>query len=106
MSRILIAVVVLYAAIAIYSVFDCALRERDLIKIMPKAAWLAVIVFVPVIGIVLWYLFGRTSFPQRRPSGPAAPDDDPEYLDRIAQSVRDEQDRRRRMRERGEDPDA
>ncbi len=103
MSRLLVAIIVIYAAIAIYSVFDAALRDRDLIKIMPKWAWVLVIIFIPLIGLLLWYLFGRTSFPQSRPRG-TAPDDDADYLNRIDREMREERERQQRRRERGEDP--
>lgn len=103
MPRLLVAGVVLYAAIAIYSFFDCAFRDRSLIKVLPKWAWLLVIILIPVVGIALWYLFGRVTVPKRS-TRPIAPDDDPDYLDRISREMREERDREKRRQDR-ERPD-
>ncbi|WP_349827261.1 PLD nuclease N-terminal domain-containing protein [Brevibacterium litoralis] len=98
MPRILIGGIVLLVAITLFGVFDCLTRDRTYIKVMPKPAWVLVILFVPVIGLVLWYLFGRSSFPGggTRRSGPTAPDDDPEFLARLAEQREAEERRRRR----------
>ena len=61
----------------------------------PKWAWVLVILFVPVFGLALWYVFGRSSFRPREDSGPVAPDDDPEFLRRIADDVEAEKRRRK-----------
>lgn len=92
MARLLIIAAVLATAITLYGLFDCLLRDRGLIRVLPKAAWAIIILLVPVIGFVLWYLFGRGS--EDRPSasprrsGPTAPDDDEDYLRKVARDVR------------------
>lgn len=95
MPRILVGAIVLLTAITLYGVFDCLLRDRRHIRIMPKWAWVLVILFVPVFGLALWYVFGRSSFRPREDSGPVAPDDDPEFLRRIADDVEAEKRRRK-----------
>lgn len=99
MPRILVGAIVLLTAITLYGVFDCLLRDREHIRIMPKWAWALVILFVPVFGVVLWYVFGRSSFKPRQASGPVAPDDDPEFLRRIADDVEAEKRRRQHRAE-------
>lgn len=99
MPRILVGAIVLLTAITLYGVFDCLLRDREHIRIMPKWAWALVILLVPVFGVVLWYVFGRSSFKPRAESGPVAPDDDPEFLRRIADDVEAEKRRRRHRAE-------
>ncbi|UVI37131.1 PLD nuclease N-terminal domain-containing protein [Brevibacterium spongiae] len=92
MARILIAAIVLAAAVTLYGLFDCLLRDRGLIRVLPKPAWALIILFIPVLGFVLWYLFGRGSEakPARtgRPRGQAAPDDDVEYLRQVDREVK------------------
>lgn len=91
MARFLIAAIVLAAAVTLYGLFDCLLRDRGLIRVLPKAVWAIIILFIPVLGFVLWYFFGRgsedkqTATPRRR--GPRAPDDDAEYLRKVDRDV-------------------
>lgn len=86
MSRILLSVIVIYVAVALYSVFDAAVRDKDQIRIMPKAAWIAVIILVPLVGLLLWFLFGRGTT-NSAPTRGVAPDDDPEYLRKISEDL-------------------
>lgn len=102
MSRILVAAIALLVAITFYSLFDCMVRDRSLISVLPKWVWALVILFVPILGAILWYLFGRSSFPPKAPGrgGQRAPDDDPEYLRKVADDIADQH--RRARRENGE----
>jgi hypothetical protein len=92
MARFLIAAIVLAAAVTLYGLFDCLLRDRGLIRVLPKPAWALIILFIPVIGFVLWLLFGRGSEAKpstaRRPRGPIAPDDDEDYLRQVDRDVK------------------
>lgn len=104
MARGIVVAVVMVVAIMLYSVFDCAARPRDRIAALPKWGWILVILLLPVIGAALWFLIGRKradgGFGGRKTAGPSAPDDDPDFLQRIADDV--EQQQRRERRERGE----
>ena len=92
MARLLIAAIVLAAAVTLYGLFDCLLRDRGLIRVLPKPIWAIIVLFIPVIGFVLWYAFGRGSedkpsaAPRRR--GPSAPDDDDDYLRQVDRDVK------------------
>lgn len=86
MSRILLGAIVIYVAVALYSVFDAAVRDNDQIRIMPKAAWIAVIILVPLVGLLLWFLFGRGTTGSA-PARGVAPDDDPDYLRKISEDL-------------------
>ncbi|WP_152348486.1 PLD nuclease N-terminal domain-containing protein [Brevibacterium sp. CFH 10365] len=92
MARLLIAAIVLAAAVTLYGLFDCLLRDRGLIRVLPKPAWALIILFIPVLGFILWYLFGRGSEdkPSRgtRPRGQVAPDDDPDYLRQVDRELK------------------
>ena len=91
MARFLIAAIVLAAAVTLYGLFDCLLRDRGLIRVLPKPAWALIILFIPVLGFVLWYLFGRGSEGRPasapRPRGQVAPDDDEDYLRQVDREV-------------------
>jgi hypothetical protein len=50
---------------------------------MPKALWLAVVLFVPLVGPLAWVIAGRergSAAAAPAPAGPRAPDDDPAFL--------------------------
>ena len=92
MARLLIAAIVLAAAVTLYGLFDCLLRDRGLIRVLPKPVWALIILVIPVLGFILWYLFGRGSEdkPTRgtRPRGQVAPDDDPDYLRQVDRELK------------------
>ncbi|WP_181274758.1 PLD nuclease N-terminal domain-containing protein [Brevibacterium oceani] len=92
MARFLIAAIVLAAAVTLYGLFDCLLRDRGLIRVLPKPAWALIILFIPVLGFVLWFLFGRGSEAKpsaaQRPRGQVAPDDDDDYLRQVDRDVK------------------
>lgn len=79
----------IYAAVTIYSIVDIALIERYRVRALPKIVWVLIVIVIPIVGAVLWFLLGRirlndsgdTRGPVRR--GPAAPDDDPEFLRKL-----------------------
>lgn len=102
MSRILLSVIVIYVAVALYSVFDAAVRDKAQIRIMPKAAWIAVIILVPLVGLLLWFLFGRGTT-NSAPTRGVAPDDDPEYLRKISEDL-DWERRKKQGRNDSEEP--
>jgi hypothetical protein len=79
--------------LVVYALLDCLRRPGDQVRGLPKVAWVAVILLLPVIGALAWLLAGRgrgPAGPPRRPERPVAPDDDPDFLWRL------EQERRRR----------
>jgi Phospholipase_D-nuclease N-terminal len=76
MARLVVGVVIAALVFTIFALVDCALTERTRVRGMPKALWLLVVLVLPVLGGVLWFLIGRG--PLRRRSLP--PDDDPTFL--------------------------
>ncbi|MFQ4148366.1 PLDc N-terminal domain-containing protein [Arthrobacter sp. LAPM80] len=84
----------------VYGLIDCLRSEPSDVRSIPKAAWVVVIVLLNVIGVALWFLFGRPQYaaagsaPAQRSGGQAsgqrqqssgrgrsvAPDDDAEFL--------------------------
>jgi hypothetical protein len=96
MVRLWIVLGVVAAVFYIYSVVDCALFDRARVRGLPKPIWLLVIILFPIIGGVLWFLIGRGR--RKTPVGlrTVAPDDDPEFLKRLA-ADRDQEERIRRL---------
>ncbi len=113
MPRFLLTLAVI--GLAVYALSDLARTRSDQTGGIPKWFWAVIIVIVPVIGPLAWIVFRRAgSTPPsdsrpargasgpRRGGGPVAPDDDPEFLRRIAEQARRE--REREQRERREEP--
>lgn len=77
----------------VFCVLDCLAADSSQVRILPKAFWLALIIFVPTMGSVGWLLLGRPEKsgllprdararmnpPASRPKRPLGPDDDPRF---------------------------
>lgn len=97
MPRVLLILFVIAVAFWVVSIVDCAVQPPDRHRGVNKTAWLAIVVLLPVLGGVLWFVIGRVSKRQviaaRR-----APDDDPEFLSGLG-SISDQDERIRRLEE-------
>lgn len=100
----MLGVIVIYVAVVLYSVFDVAIRPADRVRVMPKVAWIAVLLVVPVVGIVLWFLFGRGAAPVE-PTRVVAPDDDPDFLRKLSEDLDWEKQKKRDRKKLGRDLD-
>lgn len=95
--------ILIAVGLTIFTIVDIALIDRDRVKGLPKFLWV-IIAFVFVVGPVLWFLLGRERIQPRGRGGavrrgPAAPDDDPEFLRRLSREQAQE-DRIRDLEER------
>jgi hypothetical protein len=105
MPRVILTLAII--GVAVFALADLANARKDQTGGLPKWLWAVLIVIVPVIGGLGWIVFRQSSRtttyrPPLRPlgtrsTGPVAPDDDPEFLRRLAQ----EQERRREGRREG-----
>lgn len=110
---------VLVVGLVIYTIFDVLRSEPEERFGIARALWIVLILVLPVLGSIAWLVARQQArargaggsgggsgggggsrpgpFPRgpRRPSGPVAPDDDPEFLWRL------EQQQRRAQREGG-----
>jgi hypothetical protein len=90
----------IYAAITIYSIVDIALIERSRVRALPKIIWVIVVIVLPIVGAVLWFLLGRERLSDRGARRvPRAPDDDPEFLRQLSREQQQEE-RIRQLEER------
>ena len=89
MSRLLFIGVIVVVVLSVYTLVDCAMLDRARIRGLPRWAWLLVILFVPVIGPLLWLFIGRgrRGASDRGVRRSMAPDDDHEFLRRLGEEA-------------------
>lgn len=81
MVRLLIVGIVAAVAFVVYALIHCLTSPRGEVRALNKPLWALIILVLPVVGGVLWFVMGRG-----RRSGQGAtrrtlaPDDDPEFL--------------------------
>lgn len=96
--RFLLPLALLALAFWVYSIVDCALQPPTRHRGVSKPVWMLIVLLLPIVGGILWFVIGR---PTRPPSAPPlfrAPDDDPTFLGSLGS--RAEQDERiRRLEE-------
>ena len=91
MPRYLIPLGIVAVGVIIYALIECLMTPKHQVRAFPKAAWVLVIVLVPLIGALLWLFLGRArsrrngsgGAPGGRPSAPrrpTSPDDDAAFL--------------------------
>lgn len=96
MTRVLLILALVLAAFWVYTIVDCSVQPADRHRGVSKPIWILIVIFLPVLGGLLWLTVGRV----RRATAAArrAPDDDPEFLEKIG--TRSDQDERiRRLEE-------
>jgi hypothetical protein len=97
--RIWILFAVMDIVLTIGALIVCATTEEHEVRVFPRLVWMLLILFVPLIGAVLWFCYGRgphvpsrgaqwrpgSGFPENERPRQLAPDDDPVFLRRIAE---------------------
>jgi len=87
---------ILIASVVIFTVFTtvfAASAPKGEVRVLPKAAWVALCLLTTPVGGVLYLVFGR---PVAKPSSGSgfgttlAPDDDPNFLRNLARKLREE----------------
>ena len=83
-------------ALLVWALVDCLQTPEEEVKGMPKVLWILFMLLIPLVGPLVWVFAGKDrSRPQRARrdldaypaspygSGPVAPDDDPNFLERL-----------------------
>jgi hypothetical protein len=89
MPRFLIPLGIVAVGVIVYALIECLMTPKHQVRAFPKAAWVLVILLVPLIGALLWLFLGRVrsrrngGSPGGRPAAPrrpSSPDDDAAFL--------------------------
>ena len=99
-------------AIMVIALIDCLSVEEYEIRALPRIAWVFLIILVSPVGGIVWFVAGRpqrsgagasagvwrpgNGFPEADRPRQLAPDDDPEFLGRLASRDRAEDEARLR----------
>jgi predicted DNA-binding transcriptional regulator len=83
MPRVLVVLAVATLAVMIYALVDMILIEASRVRGVNKVAWAFIIVLLPLLGALLWFTLGRGRNRPRPATRTIAPDDDPNFLERI-----------------------
>ena len=81
MTRLIIILVAIAVGLMVFAAIDAILIDRFRVRGVPKGLWIFIIIFIPVVGPILWLTVGRGK--KNGPGsvrGPVAPDDDPDFL--------------------------
>lgn len=98
MARLLLILALVATVFWVYTIVDCAVQPAGRHRGVSKGAWMAIVILLPVLGGILWFVIGRGRASQ--PVVRRAPDDDPEFLGRMSDTARADQDERiRRLEE-------
>lgn len=77
MARFVIIGVIIAVAFILYALVDAAMSDPARARGVSKPVWVVIIVVLPVIGAVLWFVIGKGRGPAVAPA--RAPDDDPTF---------------------------
>jgi hypothetical protein len=116
MVRLFVFLAAVQLVLLVLALISCLSADR--VRVMPRLLWVLVILLIPLVGPIAYFLFGRPASPPRGGGGPvrrsqpppSSPDDDPDFL----RSMNTEQSRRdrellaeweRELRNRNEEED-
>ncbi len=81
----------------VFAIVDLVLIDRGRVRAFPKLVWVIIIVVVPFVGALLWFVIGHEWGSRGGTRRVVAPDDDPNFLKNIRRD--EEQDERIRRLE-------
>lgn len=88
--RFVILSIVAWVVLTVFTVVFAISAKAGEVRVLGKTIWILIILFVPVIGSLLYLTIGR---PVGKPqTSQVAPDDDPEFLRRLAERLKEEDD--------------
>jgi hypothetical protein len=93
-------------ALLVIALIDCLSTDEYAVRNLPKVVWVFLILLFSPIGAIAWFVAGRPQnanvgragawrpgrgFPERERPRSVAPDDDPEFLGRVARARREDE---------------
>jgi hypothetical protein len=94
--RVLLIMALVATAFWVFTIVDCAVQPAIRHRGVSKPIWVLIVVLLPVLGGILWLVVGRSR--EKAAASRRAPDDDPEFLGKIA-TLSDQDERIRRLEE-------
>jgi hypothetical protein len=102
MGRLFPLFALLDVALIVISLIDCLSVEEHEIRALPRVVWVFLILLFSPVGPIAWFVAGRPERATARqargplayapqPSAQLPPDDDPEFLRRMATSRREDE---------------
>jgi hypothetical protein len=100
MARLNTLLFLTVVALSVVALIDCMLTERSRIRSFPRGAWTVLILLCPVFGAIAWFRSGRAvpgtagmldtpvGTAAARTGGPFGPEDDPDFVRMLADSIR------------------
>jgi quinol-cytochrome oxidoreductase complex cytochrome b subunit len=90
--RFLSLAAIIWVVVTVFAtVYAAATPGKDM-RVLGKVSWILLILFVPLIGAVLYFAIGRpVGGTGEKRSRNLAPDDDPEFLRKLRESIEKEQ---------------
>lgn len=98
--RLFVILFVVAVALIVFSIVDVVVTDLRRIRALNKPLWIIIILVLPIIGAILWFVFGKERKDSAGTGGvrrSVAPDDDPEFLKNLRRD--EEQDERIRRLE-------
>jgi Phospholipase_D-nuclease N-terminal len=83
MARLGVILIVIAVAFTIFTLVDVILTEKWRVRGVPKPVWLIIVLLLPPIGAILWFVIGKGKRDQARSVVRGAPDDDPAFLNNL-----------------------
>lgn len=80
MVRLWLIVVVAAVAFTVYAAIDCATMPRERVRSLRRGVWILLVIVLPVLGGVLWFLLGRSPASPGTTARYRGPEDDPDFL--------------------------
>ena len=106
MARLYVLMFFADLALMVVALIDCLSSEEFEIRALPRVVWVFLILLFSPIGPIVWFVAGRPQnqavgragdwrpgrgFPENERPRSVAPDDDPEFLRRVARSRREDE---------------
>jgi len=90
--RFVILSIVAWVVLTVFTAVFAISAKSSEVRVLAKGLWIAIIILVPIIGALLYLTIGR---PLGKPTTTqVAPDDDPDFLRRLAEQLKDEDDKK------------
>ena len=94
MARFLVILPFVILAAYIFGIIDVVLTEERRVRALNKPLWIVIIIVLPIVGTLLWFLLGKDRKDRGGERRQMAPDDDPSFLS----SLRNDEEAEERIR--------